>query len=40
MVIAAMICFGALLVAWVFAPDGSTKTDAHATEPEAVPATA
>jgi hypothetical protein len=39
MVIAAMICFAILLVAWVVAPDGQTKT-ARVTEPEAVPATA
>jgi hypothetical protein len=39
MVIAAMICFAILLVAWVVAPDGETKA-ARVTEPEAVPATA
>ena len=39
MVIAALICFAILLVAWVFAPDGRTKA-AKVTEPEAVPATA
>ena len=39
MVIAAMICFAILLVAWILAPDGSAKA-ARVTEPEAVPATA
>lgn len=39
MVIAAMICFAILLVAWILAPDGRTKA-ARVTEPEAVPATA
>jgi len=39
MVIAAMICFAILLIAWVLAPDGRTKS-ARVAEPEAVPATA
>jgi hypothetical protein len=39
MVIAAMICFAILLVAWILAPDGQTEV-ARVTEPEAVPATA
>jgi hypothetical protein len=39
MVIAALVCFAILLVAWVVAPDGQT-TVARATEPEAVPAIA
>jgi hypothetical protein len=39
MVIAALVCFAILLVAWVVAPDGQTKS-ARVTEPEAVPATA
>ena len=39
MVIAALICFAILLVAWVIAPDGHTEV-ARATEPEAIPATA
>jgi len=39
MVIAALVCFAILLVAWVVAPDGQT-TSAHVTEPEAVPAAA
>ena len=38
MVIAALICFAILLVAWVFAPDGRTKS-VKVTEPEAVPVT-
>lgn len=39
MVIAALVCFAILLVAWVIAPDGQTKT-ARVNEPEAVPAIA
>ena len=39
MVIAALICFAILLVAWIFAPDGrTTSTPATAeTEREALP---
>ena len=40
MVIAALICFAILLVAWVIAPDGQTDVAARVPEPEAVPATA
>ncbi len=39
MVIAALICFAILLVAWIVAPDGRTET-ATIAEPEVVPATA
>ena len=39
MVIAALICFAILLVAWVVAPDGQTRTE-RVPETEAVPATA
>ncbi len=39
MVIAALVCFAILLVAWILAPDGQTEVT-RATEPEAVPATA
>ena len=39
MVIAALICFAILLVAWIVAPDGRTETT-HVTEPEALPVTA
>jgi hypothetical protein len=34
MVIAALICFAILLVAWIFAPDGRSTTSPAATEPE------
>lgn len=39
MVIAALVIFGALLVAWVFAPDGRSSAKA-ATTTDAVPVTA
>jgi hypothetical protein len=39
MVIAALICFAILLVAWVFAPDGRTETT-RVTEPDAIPVSA
>jgi hypothetical protein len=40
MVIAALICFAALVVAWMFAPDEGTpvETTAPAFEPELAPA--
>jgi hypothetical protein len=37
MVIAALICFAILLVAWIVAPDGHTKPDPVASEAEAIP---
>jgi len=39
MVIAALVCFAILLIAWVVAPDGQTKSE-RVPEPEAVPASA
>jgi hypothetical protein len=41
MEIAALISFGALLVAWILAPEGrAPQPAATATEPEALPAAA
>jgi hypothetical protein len=37
MVIAAMICFGALLVAWILAPDGRANPAPAAAEGDAIP---
>lgn len=37
MVIAALICFAILLVAWVFAPDGRAKAEPATPEGEAIP---
>ena len=37
MVIAALICFAILLVAWIVAPDGHTKPASVAPEGEAIP---
>ena len=40
MVIAALVSFGVLLVAWIFAPDGQKKQEPAAVEAEAVPVAA
>jgi hypothetical protein len=41
MVIAALVSFGILLVAWIFAPgEGSTEPPAVSAEPEALPVAA
>ena len=37
MVIAALICFAVLLVAWIFAPDGRTEPATAAPEGDAIP---
>jgi hypothetical protein len=34
MVIAALICFAILLIAWVFAPDGQSSSTSATAEPE------
>ena len=39
MVIAALVSFGVLLVAWLFAPDGRTPKPNPTASSEAVPAT-
>jgi len=40
MVIAALVSFGVLLVAWIFAPDGQKKPAPAAPETDAVPVAA
>ncbi len=40
MVIAALVAFAILLVAWIFAPSERTPEAPRATAPEALPATA
>ncbi len=40
MVIAALVAFAILLVAWIFAPSERSAETSRATAPEALPATA
>ena len=40
MVIAALLAFAILLVAWIFAPSGNSTERGPVTEPEVVPAAA
>ena len=40
MVIAALICFAILLIAWIFAPSEVSPAASPAPSPEAVPVTA
>jgi hypothetical protein len=40
MVIAALVSFGVLLVAWIFAPDGQKKAAVAVPEAEALPVAA